>query len=57
MKAKQYFDYHVDVMNKLSKPVVMEEFGISRDEGSYKVTAKSSTRDRYYSKVFFLGRE
>ena len=52
VKAKQYFDYHVDVMNKLSKPVVMEEFGISRDEGSYKVTAKSSTRDRYYSKVF-----
>ena len=52
LKAKDYFDYHVDVMNKISKPVVMEEFGISRDKGSYSLAAKSSIRDRYYAQVF-----
>ena len=52
LKAKDYFDYHVDVMNKISKPVVMEEFGISRDKGSYSLAARSSIRDRYYAQVF-----
>ncbi len=52
VKAKDYFDYHVDVMNKISKPVVMEEFGISRDKGSYSLAAESSIRDKYYSHVF-----
>ena len=52
LKARSYFDYHVSVSNKLSKPVVMEEFGISRDQGSYKVDASSKIRDKYYATVF-----
>ena len=52
VKAKKYFDYHVEVSNKISKPVVMEEFGISRDAGSYKVKAATKIRDRYYATVF-----
>lgn len=49
---KKYVDKHVALAMSLNKPVVMEEFGISRDSMSYDPDSSVNIRDRYYSEVF-----
>ena len=34
-KANEYLNVHIDIANKLKKPLVLEEFGLDRDFGSY----------------------
>jgi mannan endo-1,4-beta-mannosidase len=43
---------HEQVSRKLNKPMVLEEFGISRDGNSHNPDASVSIRDRYYERVF-----
>jgi mannan endo-1,4-beta-mannosidase len=50
--ALQYLDHHVDIARKLHKPLVMEEFGISRDGNSHDAASPVTIRDRYYEKIF-----
>lgn len=51
-KAEKYLNDHFEIANKLGKPVVLEEFGISRDFNSYQVDAPTKYRDTYYSYIF-----
>lgn len=51
-KAKNYIDKHLRVAEKMGKPLVLEEFGIARDDDSHSDTASVSWRDRYYGEVF-----
>jgi endo-1,4-beta-mannosidase len=30
---QEYLDWHIDAANRMGKPIVLEEFGINRDEG------------------------
>lgn len=53
-KAQDYLDWHIEVAGQLDKPIVLEEFGINRDEGSYAVGSATAYRDRYYRAVFEL---
>ncbi|MBI9058083.1 MAG: cellulase family glycosylhydrolase [Labilibaculum sp.] len=50
--ADKYIKEHFDIANKLNKPVVLEEFGISRDLNSYETKAKTDYRDVYYKYIF-----
>ena len=52
--TKQYIDRHIDICDRLNKPLVMEEFGYPRD--GFKFDKKTSTkgRDGYYKYVFSL---
>ena len=52
--TKQYIDRHIEICNRLNKPLVMEEFGYPRD--GFKFDKKTSTkgRDGYYKYVFSL---
>ena len=34
-KMQDYLDWHIDTANKMGKPIVLEEFGINRDDGSF----------------------
>src|SRR5690349_19744867 len=34
-KMQEYLNWHIDEANKMGKPIVLEEFGINRDNGSY----------------------
>jgi len=43
---------HVTVMEKLNKPLVIEEFGLPRDNQSFMITATTSARDQYYAYIF-----
>jgi mannan endo-1,4-beta-mannosidase len=51
-KMRGYIQKHVAAATKLGKPLVLEEFGIGRDGGSYDYKAPVKTRDDYYEKVF-----
>lgn len=51
-KMKGYFRKHVEAAEILNKPLVLEEFGIARDRGSYDPNAFVTTRNMYYETVF-----
>lgn len=51
-KANNYIDEHVKIAQKLNKPIVLEEFGISRDENSYDANSTVKVRDEYYKMIF-----
>lgn len=51
-KANSYIDEHVKIAQKLNKPIVLEEFGISRDENSYDANSTVKVRDEYYKMIF-----
>ncbi|PKQ64868.1 hypothetical protein BZG02_03170 [Labilibaculum filiforme] len=53
VKADKYIKNHVDIATKvLNKPIVLEEFGISRDFNSYESNALTNYRDTYYKYIF-----
>ena len=53
-KAKKYIRHHASIAKKLNKPLVLEEFGMARDGGSYASTATTKRRDAYFQSVFEL---
>jgi mannan endo-1,4-beta-mannosidase len=51
-KATAYIDRHLARAEKLGKPLVLEEFGISRDGGDHDPAAATRQRDRYFEAIF-----
>ena len=52
--TKEYIDAHLSVCARIGKPVVMEEFGYSRDGFSFTPGSSTQGRDGYYQYVFGL---
>ena len=52
IKAKKYLSEHVAMAEKLGKPLVLEEFGISRDRDSHHPQSGTGYRDRFYEEMF-----
>ena len=50
--AHHYLDVHVGYGATLHKPVVLEEFGISRDGNNYNRSTPTIIRDKYYDNIF-----
>jgi mannan endo-1,4-beta-mannosidase len=50
--AISYLDQHEEVSKKINKPMVMEEFGISRDLNNHDPNSATIMRDQYYERVF-----
>ena len=50
-KAWNYLDDAIDAAEDASKPLVVEEFGLARDGGSYSPTARTHKRDTFYSNL------
>jgi len=50
--AKDYLELHVSKSEELKKPVVLEEFGISRDGNNHDPSAPVTIRDKYYESLF-----
>lgn len=42
---------HIIVARQLNKPIVLEEFGLPRDNHKYHRTDPTTARDRYYSAI------
>lgn len=50
--AVEYINKHMQYARKLNKPIVMEEFGIPRDNENYAAGTPTTARDNYYKKIF-----
>ena len=55
-KTEAYVAKHVAVAEKLNKPLVIEEFGLPRDQQSFAVSAPTKFRDKYYDFLFEMMR-
>ncbi len=51
-KTTDYITKHAAVAQQISKPLVVEEFGLPRNSHSYLLSASTSFRDRYYTSIF-----
>jgi len=50
--AVQHIEQHMALADQLGKPLVMEEFGIDRDDGRTDPGGRTTMRDDYYAKIF-----
>lgn len=48
----EYIDRHVEMAARLGKPIVLSEFGLDRDRGSYDPASTVVARDRFYRAVY-----
>ncbi len=51
-KGKNYLNVHIDIAKKIGKPIVLEEFGLDRDNGAYDIQSTTHYRDKFYREVF-----
>ncbi|MCD8207126.1 MAG: beta-galactosidase [Bacteroidales bacterium] len=50
--TERYIDIHVELAEKYSKPLVIEEFGYPRDDFQFAKGSPTMGRDTYYSYIF-----
>jgi mannan endo-1,4-beta-mannosidase len=51
-KTQQYIRQHETIANELNKPLVVEEFGLPRDNHSFDPASSGYSRDKMYDAVF-----
>jgi mannan endo-1,4-beta-mannosidase len=52
VKGQEYIRYHAELAQKINKPLILEEFGISRDLNNHDPMASVQVRDAYYTAIF-----
>ncbi|WP_281239199.1 glycoside hydrolase 5 family protein [Flavobacterium praedii] len=50
--AGKYIDLHVEVANRLKRPIIIEEFGLPRENEGLTTTAPVTNRDVFYNYIF-----
>jgi mannan endo-1,4-beta-mannosidase len=50
-KAWNYITEHLKIADKLDKPLVIEEFGLPRDNQSIDINSRTTLRDKYFSEI------
>lgn len=55
-KTKDYIAQHAKISKRLNKPIVIEEFGLHRDENSFSPYSAIKNRNKYYDVVFSTGK-
>jgi mannan endo-1,4-beta-mannosidase len=48
----EYIDRHIDAAGKMGKPIVLSEFGLNRDQGSFSPDSGVQARDRFYQAIY-----
>lgn len=57
-RAVDYINQHSAIARKLNKPLVIEEFGLPRDNHSFDPASSTSLRDTYYQRILsFIGNQ
>lgn len=56
-KTTDYIQHHAALCIRLKKPLVIEEFGLHRDENSFQSNSTTFARDKYYRHVFSIGKQ
>lgn len=52
--TKDYITRHAAIADRLQKPVVLEEFGLPRDNHSFINASATNLRDQYYREIFSI---
>ncbi|MDP4265083.1 MAG: cellulase family glycosylhydrolase [Bacteroidota bacterium] len=47
-----YISKHAGIVKEINKPMVIEEFGLPRDNHSFSLRSSTSLRDNYYTTIF-----
>ena len=55
--TRDYFARQVTIAQRLDKPLIIEEFGFPRDNGSYEPSGPTAFKDRFYALIFSLALE
>jgi mannan endo-1,4-beta-mannosidase len=50
--AGKYIDEHIKVANNLKRPIIIEEFGLGRENESLLATTATANRDVFYNYIF-----
>jgi len=50
-ESQRYIDEDLKAAIELDKPLVIEEFGLPRDDGKFSTDSSTSLRDRYYTSI------
>lgn len=51
-EMRDYLWRHANMAHSIGKPMVVEEFGLARDDGDFRPGSSTHFRDRYYEEVF-----
>lgn len=51
-RTEDYISRHIDLARRLGMPLVLEEFGMERDQGSLSPASTVQYRDRFFQSVF-----
>ena len=51
-RSEDYIRAHEAIANQLNKPLVLEEFGLPRDNHSFDPATTTTSRDKYFAAVF-----
>ncbi|MDR0863817.1 MAG: cellulase family glycosylhydrolase [Candidatus Symbiothrix sp.] len=51
-KTNEYLNTHLEIAQKLNKPMTIEEFGFPRDHHLYSLDDPTTARDKYYENIF-----
>jgi len=54
-KTKNYIELHSRLAQKIKKPLVIEEFGMHRDDNSFSEKSSTNKRNHYYQFVYDIG--
>ncbi len=52
IKSKAYIEKNAEVSKSVLKPIVLEEFGLARDGGSYEASAEVNMRNKFYQFLY-----
>lgn len=52
--TQNYIEQHISIAEKLQKPLVIEEFGLPRNNQSFDINSSTSLRDNYYNDIFSI---
>jgi len=52
LKALEYIETHIRIAKEIQKPLVLEEFGLTRDENEFDTSSSTILRDNYYKTIF-----
>jgi mannan endo-1,4-beta-mannosidase len=55
LRTKEYIELHAKLCEEINKPLVIEEFGLHRDENKFEQSALVKNRDRYFDFVIKTG--
>jgi mannan endo-1,4-beta-mannosidase len=56
-RTKSYILLHTRLCQEINKPLVIEEFGLHRDQNNFSARSATANRDYYYKYIFDLGKK